>query len=137
MEALGRLPPASGISVMQSINVAVLKPLFFAAFFGTAALSILLAIAAFVGWSGPAAIYLVAGSLLYLVGTILVTMVFNVPLKQAESAACTSVWGVPERLDGVEPCANGVVACGGGIIHHGVGRSGGLSRSETLLGDSR
>jgi uncharacterized membrane protein len=36
MTALHRLPSATGISAMQSINVAVLNPLFFAAFFGTA-----------------------------------------------------------------------------------------------------
>jgi uncharacterized membrane protein len=98
MSALGRLPPAGGISAMQSINVAVLNPVFFAAFFGTAALSILLAIAAFAGWSGAASLYLLAGSLLYLVGTILVTMVFNVPLNNrlatvsADSAAGTDLW---------------------------------------------
>ena len=98
MSALGRLPPAGGISAMQSINVAVLNPLFFTAFFGTAALCILLAIAAFAGWSRPGAIYLLAGSLLYLVGTVLVTIVFNVPLNnqlaavKADSAAAASVW---------------------------------------------
>jgi uncharacterized membrane protein len=98
MKALGRLPPASGIAAMQSINVAVLNLVFFAAFFGTALLCILLAIAALLGWSAPAAIYLFAGSLLYLVGTILVTMVYNVPRNnrlaavKADSAAGKSVW---------------------------------------------
>src|SRR3990172_7116821 len=38
MKALGRLPPAGGIAAMQSINVAVLNPVFFGAFFGTAIL---------------------------------------------------------------------------------------------------
>ena len=37
MGALRRLPQAAGISAMQSINVVVLNPLFFAVFFGTAA----------------------------------------------------------------------------------------------------
>ncbi len=78
MRALGRLPPAGGIAAMQSINVAVLNPVFFAAFFGTAVLSLALAVAALVGWSLPS---LLAGSLLYLVGTIAVTIVFNVPLN--------------------------------------------------------
>ena len=67
MRALSRLPPAGGIAAMQSINVAVLNPVFFAAFFGTAVLSLALAVATLVGWSLP---YLLAGSLLYLVGTI-------------------------------------------------------------------
>jgi uncharacterized membrane protein len=81
MSALGRLPPAGGISAMQSINVVVLNPLFFAVFFGTAAASLALAVAALIGWSNPSAPYLLAGSLLYLVGTILVTIAFNVPLN--------------------------------------------------------
>ena len=81
MTALGRLPPEGGISAMQSINVVVLNPVFFAVFFGTAAIALVLAIAALIAWSEPGAPYLLAGSLLYLVGTILVTMVFNVPLN--------------------------------------------------------
>jgi uncharacterized membrane protein len=81
MSALGRLSPAGGISAMQSINVVVLNPLFFSVFFGTAAASLALAIAALIGWSNASAPYLLAGSLLYLVGTILVTIAFNVPLN--------------------------------------------------------
>jgi uncharacterized membrane protein len=98
MKALGRVPPASGIATMQSINVAVINPIFFAAFFGTALLCILLAIVALLGWSEPGAIYLLAGSLLYLLGTILVTMVCNVPRNnrlasvKADSAAAKGVW---------------------------------------------
>jgi uncharacterized membrane protein len=98
MRALGRLPPAGGIAAMQSINVAVMTMVFFAAFFGTALLCLFLAIAAIVRWSTPGACYLLAGSLLYLVGTILVTMVCNVPLNnrlaavKADSAAGKSVW---------------------------------------------
>lgn len=81
MTALGRLPAEGGISAMQSINVVVLNPVFFAVFFGTAAIALVLAIIALIAWSEPGAPYLLAGSLLYLVGTILVTMVFNVPLN--------------------------------------------------------
>jgi hypothetical protein len=46
MGALGRLPAEGGIAAMQSINVAVLNPVFFTAFFGTAAIALVLAIAA-------------------------------------------------------------------------------------------
>lgn len=98
MTALGRLAPGGGISAMQSINVVVLNPLFFAAFFGTAVVALLLAIAAVTGWSRSGALYLLAGALLYLVGTILVTMAFNVPLNnrlasvKPESAAGASTW---------------------------------------------
>jgi uncharacterized membrane protein len=87
MTALGRLPPNQGMAAMQSINVAVLNPWFFAAFFGTAALCAILVIASFFRWSEPGAIFLLAGGLLYLVGTILVTMRLNVPLNDALAAA--------------------------------------------------
>jgi uncharacterized membrane protein len=98
MTALGRLPPAGGISAMQSINVAVLNPVFFAAFFGTAALSVAALIVALMRWSGPGAAYLLMGALLYLVGTIFVTMAANVPLNNAlarvkpDSVEGASLW---------------------------------------------
>jgi uncharacterized membrane protein len=98
MAALGRIPPASGISAMQSINVVVLNPVFLGTFFGTAALSLVLAAAALMNWTEPGAFYLLAGSLLYLAGSILVTMICNVPLNnrlaavKPESAEGKAVW---------------------------------------------
>jgi len=87
MTALGRLPPHQGIAAMQSINIAVINPWFFAAFFGTAAASAVLAIASLLRWGEPGAMLLLAGGGLYLVGTILVTMLCNVPLNDALAAA--------------------------------------------------
>ena len=98
MTALGRLSPAGGISAMQSINVAVLNPVFFTAFFGTAALCVVALIAALVRWSEPSAGYLLAGGLLYLIGTIFVTMAGNVPLNnrlarvKPDGAEGASLW---------------------------------------------
>jgi uncharacterized membrane protein len=66
---------------MQSINVTVLNPVFFAAFFGTAALCAVTLVLALLRWGQSGAGYLLAGSLLYLAGTIFVTMAFNVPLN--------------------------------------------------------
>ncbi|MBW9062989.1 DUF1772 domain-containing protein [Rhizobium herbae] len=94
MGALGRLPAEQGVAAMQSINVVILNPLFLLAFLGTAVLAlVLVAVAVFTG--GPARLYMLAGGLLFLVGTIVVTMVFNVPmnnklealLPQSEEAA--------------------------------------------------
>jgi len=56
------------------------------AFFGTALCCVVLAVFSFFRWDKPDAIYLLAGSLLYLVGTILVTIIFNVPLNDALAA---------------------------------------------------
>jgi uncharacterized membrane protein len=83
MGALERLRPHEGIAAMQSINIVVLNASFFLAFFGTAALCIFLIFLALLNWSEPGALWLLAGSLLYLLGCILVTMVCNVPLNNA------------------------------------------------------
>ena len=81
MKALGRIAPAQGIAAMQSINVVVLNPWFFSAFFGTAALCVILAVHSVVTWRVPSALYVVTASVLYLLGVICVTMAFNVPLN--------------------------------------------------------
>lgn len=95
MTALGRIAPASGIAVMQSINVVIQNPLFFVAFFGPAVLSIALVVAALAGWAAgnPFAIY--AGAAFYLIGIMAVTIVFNVPMNNALDAVDpTSASGV-------------------------------------------
>jgi uncharacterized membrane protein len=86
MKALARVPPAQGITAMQSINVVVLNRWFFAMFFGTAVCCLALTITSFVRWQKPSAGYLLVGSLLYLIGTILVTIACNVPLNDALAA---------------------------------------------------
>ena len=98
MNALARQPPAQGIATMQSINITVINPLFMTAFLGTAVACILLAISSLLNWHQPSAAYLLVGSLLYLVGTVLVTIVGNVPLNDAlaivkpDSPEGSSLW---------------------------------------------
>lgn len=83
MTALGRLLPEQGIAAMQSINVVVLNPWFFVVFFGTALGSVALALLGILDRDAPGSGYLVSGCLLYLLGCILVTGAFNVPLNDA------------------------------------------------------
>jgi uncharacterized membrane protein len=83
MPALARLQPAQGIAAFQSINITVYNPWFMGAFLGTAVACIFLAITSLLKWQQPGAAYLLVGSLLYLVGTVLVTIAFNVPLNDA------------------------------------------------------
>lgn len=83
MSALGRLQSAQGMAAMQSINITVINPSFMTLFLGTALACIFLAIASLFKWDQPDALYLLLGSLLYLVGTFLVTIAFNVPLNDA------------------------------------------------------
>ena len=91
MRGLARLPAAEGIAAMQSINLAIINPWFLGVFFGTAVLCLALAGSAMWGWHQPGAGYLLVGSLLYLIGTILVTIFFNVPMNDAlASVAATS-----------------------------------------------
>ena len=86
MSALARIPSAQGIAAMQSINITVINPLGGVVFLGTAAACIILGISSLLKWHKPGAGYLLAGSLLYLIGTILVTMVCNVPRNDALAA---------------------------------------------------
>ena len=79
MKALARLPSAEGIAAMQAINVAIINQVFLAAFFGTAVACVLIVIASLLRWHNPGAVYLFIGGALYLLGTFLVTLVFNVP----------------------------------------------------------
>ena len=83
MKALARLSPDSGIVAMQSINVAVLNPWFLGAFFGTAIVCVLALISSLLRWHEADAVYLLVGGAFYLIGTFLVTVVFNVPRNEA------------------------------------------------------
>jgi uncharacterized membrane protein len=98
MAALGRLPAAQGIEAMQAINVVVINRSFMLAFFGTAVLCCGLLVAAHLRWNDGSGRLLLLGSLLYLVGTVGVTMAFNVPLNnvlaasRSETAEAASLW---------------------------------------------
>jgi uncharacterized membrane protein len=85
MKALSRLPPGEGMAAMQSINVAVLNPWFLAAFSGTGAAGVVASMSILLGWQ-PTAIYLLAGTVLYLGGNMAVTLVCNVPRNESLAA---------------------------------------------------
>ncbi len=86
MKALYRLPPGEGIAAMQFINIAVINPWFMVAFLGTAATSLFALIAGARRLHEPGAVYLLVGGVLYIVGSVLVTMAFNVPRNNALAA---------------------------------------------------
>jgi uncharacterized membrane protein len=98
MKALAGVPSAEGIGAMQSINVVVINPWFLGAFFGTAVLSLVAGGFALASWGSPSASLFLGGALFYLVGTILVTMLGNVPLNNqlaavpATDPAARDVW---------------------------------------------
>lgn len=86
MRALANLSSSKGIAAMQSINVVVLNPSFLGAFTGTAVISVVAAAFSIKEWASPSAPFVLAGALLYLVGTFLVTAFGNVPLNNQLAA---------------------------------------------------
>src|SRR5258708_35543144 len=83
MQSLACLPAGQGIAAMQTINIVILKSAFMAVFLGTAAICVVALVVSFLRWHEPNAIYLLAGSVLYLVGSLLLTIVFNLPRNDA------------------------------------------------------
>lgn len=86
MTALGRLPPAQGIAAMNSINTAIMNPLFALVFFGTPLACAALIVRGAFQWGAPGAAWLLAGGAVYILGGLVVTIAFNVPLNNALAA---------------------------------------------------
>jgi uncharacterized membrane protein len=83
MKALARLPAEQGVAAMQAINVAAVTFAFMTTLFETAAACGALAVLALFAWDEGFAPYLLVGSVLYLVGTILLTIAYHVPRNEA------------------------------------------------------
>ena len=98
MKALARLPPAQGIAAMQSINVRAVRPAFMAGFLGTALACFALTVLSVLHWNEAGAALRLSGSVLYLAGCFLETIVFHVPRNDAlarvdpESAEGARYW---------------------------------------------
>ncbi|MBW3634315.1 MAG: DUF1772 domain-containing protein, partial [Chloroflexi bacterium] len=86
MKALARVRPAHGIAAMQLINVMAVTPPLMIALFGTALACVALIVSSLVKWREPVAMFRLMGGGVYLVGAVLVTMLFNVPLNNALAA---------------------------------------------------
>lgn len=87
MRSLGKLPPADGMAAMRSVNSTIVNPFFLLIFLGTGFLCAALVIVSIIKWDSPGSALLLAGAAAYLLGSILVTMVFNVPMNNALEAA--------------------------------------------------
>lgn len=98
MRALKVLPHQQGIAAMQSINIVIINPWFLLAFFGVAVLCVISVASAVMYWGEPRNAYALAAGLIYLLGTIGITMGCNVPLNQtlaamnANSAEAEKFW---------------------------------------------
>ncbi len=97
MRALSQIPSAAGIAAMQAINRVILRSLFLTAFMAAAIASLILAGHALVHWALPSAPWLLAGALVYILGSFLLTIARNVPLnKELDRVDAASADG--ERL---------------------------------------
>lgn len=98
MQAFARLPSDQGIAAMQSINTTIVRSPFIVLFLLTAALSIFVAVMAILYWRGGTSVLMLAGATLYIVVSLLSTMIFNVPLNDAldkvdgHSAESAQLW---------------------------------------------
>ncbi len=97
MRALEKLPSEQGMAAMQSINLVILNPAFLGVFLGTAIGGVLLIAAPVFDWNA-ASPWLIAGALVYIVASLGLTIVFNVPLNNelaavsATDPASVDVW---------------------------------------------
>lgn len=79
---LGKLPDSAYLAAMQSINKAILNPVFFASFIGTL---ILLPLCTYLHYKQPLSpkfVILLIATMLYLAGVFGVTIFGNVPLNE-------------------------------------------------------
>ena len=86
MPALARVTPDAGLATMNAVNVVILNPLFLIVFMGTAVVCAALVAVAFYNWGKPGMGWLMVSAVVYLAGTLLVTMAINVPMNDALAA---------------------------------------------------
>jgi len=100
MKAIGSVAPPVGIAAMQSINIVVINPWFMTVLFGPALLGIGLSAYAIANGSREGTGWLLAGALTYTLGTLGVTIAFNVPRNNVlaavdpDSASGAAVWAL-------------------------------------------
>lgn len=99
MPGLERMPAAGGMAAMQSMNITAVRPAFMSVLFGTALVSVVLGVCAVRGWGASWAVPVLVGSVQYLLGAIVLTIAFHVPLNDALAALdpaapdSAPVWG--------------------------------------------
>ena len=98
MAGLARLAPGEGINAMKAINITAVTPVFMTLLFGTGLLCAIAIVLALVQWGEPGSLLALLAGILYIAGSIGVTMVRNVPLNnrlarvESGDALGTAVW---------------------------------------------
>jgi uncharacterized membrane protein len=86
MPALDRLGQPAGMKAMQAINAAIQNPLFLLVFLGSGLAGGALAVSAAWTWDQPGAGYRLAGGLLIVLGSLVLTVAYHVPRNNALDA---------------------------------------------------
>ncbi|HTF52854.1 MAG TPA: anthrone oxygenase family protein [Pseudonocardia sp.] len=86
MPGLARTDDRTLVHTMQQINIAIINPWFFFSFFGAPLLAALAALL-HLGGSGRHVLPWIVLGFVFALGTVIITMVFNVPLNNALDAA--------------------------------------------------
>ena len=98
MASLAEARPAGGIQSMQIINRKVFRTIFMVLLLGMSAASPLLVAYALFGDVGDGRAWIVAGGTVYMIGVLMVTLVFNVPMNKRldrmdfESTEAATYW---------------------------------------------
>jgi uncharacterized membrane protein len=95
MRGLSRLPAEQGMAAMQAINVTAINPWFMGVWAGTGLVCVAVIVLS-ASHLGCASGFRVAGALAYLVGSIGVTIAFNVPRNNALGAISAASPAAPE-----------------------------------------
>jgi uncharacterized membrane protein len=96
MLALARQPHPSGMATMQTINVVVFNPWFGGAFSLAPAVCVLAMVTALARWRAPDVPWVIAGGAIFLIGTLGVTALCNVPRNDALEGMPATDQGAPE-----------------------------------------
>ncbi|MDO9409079.1 DUF1772 domain-containing protein [Patulibacter sp.] len=87
MPALERLDPGARVAAMQAINEKAVTPAFMLVLFGGALLCVVVLVNALRTWDAPSSPWATAGTLVFLVGVVGLTVARHVPLNDALATA--------------------------------------------------
>jgi uncharacterized membrane protein len=83
MTSFARIAPAAGIAAMNAINIDIVKSVFMPLFFGTTLAAAVLAGLALFRWGSLGSMAVLIGGVIYVIGMLGTTLIFNVPLNDA------------------------------------------------------
>ncbi len=90
MRALQDLPSEQGMFAMQRINERIINPIFLMFFLGTPVLCLIIVVVSAWEFGTHGYAYFFAGAMIYLLGPLGITMLFNVPLNNKLAATAQS-----------------------------------------------